>query len=293
MAKKGNVPWNKGKKGLQVAWNVGVPCSEKARELNREKHLGKHTSPKTEFKKGQHPSKKTEFKKDQKPWNAELTKETDKRLKKIGENISKAKTGKPLSEAHKLSLRKPKSEVAKRNISEGMKGEKNHFYGKHHKKESNEINREKHLRENISEETLNKIKKARATQVFPLKDTKSEVIIQTFLKSLGIEFYPHKHMKILHSYQCDIFIPVQPGIPQETVIECDGDMFHYNPAYYNKEAKIFKNGLTAEQRWKLDAARTQELIEKGFIVLRLWEHEIKKMDVNKFREKLNSKALNT
>ena len=27
-AHKGQVPWNKGKNGLQVAWNKGKPCSD-------------------------------------------------------------------------------------------------------------------------------------------------------------------------------------------------------------------------------------------------------------------------
>ena len=31
-----------------------------------------------------------------------------------------------------------------------------------------------------------------------------------------------------------------------------------------------------------DKQRTNELIEKGFRVLRLWEHEIKDMNLNKF-----------
>lgn len=32
--------------------------------------------------------------------------------------------------------------------------------------------------------------------------------------------------------------------------------------------------------------RTEELITKGFRVLRLWESEIKDIDINKFKEKL-------
>ena len=46
------------------------------------------------YKKGEHPSPETEFKKGQKPWNMGLTKETDERLKIIGEKISKANQGK-------------------------------------------------------------------------------------------------------------------------------------------------------------------------------------------------------
>ena len=36
-----------------------------------------------------------------------------------------------------------------------------------------------------------------------------------------------------------------------------------------------------------DHIRTKELIEKGFKVLRLWESEIKDMNLNNFKEKMN------
>ena len=53
------------------------------------------------------------------------------------------------------------------------------------------------------------------------------------------------------------------------VIECDGDYWHKYPV-----------GL------ERDHIRTKELIEKGFKVLRLWEFEIKSMNINDFKNKL-------
>ncbi len=73
------------------------------------------------------------------------------------------------------------------------------------------------------------------------------------------------------------------------VIECDGDAFHFNPKKYGADSKIFKNGRTAKEKWKLDSDRTKEMKEKGYKVLRLWGSEIKKMDLNKFKEVLNDK----
>ena len=122
--------------------------------------------------------------------------------------------------------------------------------------------------------------------IVPTKDTTIEVKIQNFLKQLGIEFFTHQYMKIEHGYQCDIFIPVQEGIIQKTIIECDGDFFHMNPKKFSPEDKIFKTGMTAKEKWELDGNRTQELIEKGFRVVRLWEHEIRPMKLNDFKGRL-------
>jgi len=139
------------------------------------------------------------------------------------------------------------------------------------------------------------IKISRAKQIFPIKDTSIEIKIQNFLSKLHVEFFTHKYMNIEHGYQCDILIPEQINIypdgsiieiKQKTIIECDGDAFHFNPKKYNKDSKIFKNGMTAQERWDLDRLRTSELIEKGFKVLRLWECEIRPMTIKQFEERL-------
>lgn len=108
------------------------------------------------------------------------------------------------------------------------------------------------------------VKESRKTQILPKKDTKIEVKIQDYLKQLQVDFFTHQYMKINHSYQCDIFIPAM-----ELIIECDGDYWHKYPIGRD-----------------IDNIRTKELIEKGFKVLRLWEREIKVMDINDFEEKV-------
>ena len=127
--------------------------------------------------------------------------------------------------------------------------------------------------------------------VMPIRDSSIEVKIQNFLSLLHIEFFTHKYMHIKHGYQCDIFIPKQETegviIPQKTIIECDGDYFHMNPNKFKANDKIFKNGTTAKERWKLDDNRTKELQEKGFKVIRLWGSEIKQMEVNDLKGVLN------
>jgi len=102
-----------------------------------------------------------------------------------------------------------------------------------------------------AQELKNIIKKNRAKQIFPIKDTSIEVKIQNFLKELGIEFFTHQRMNIKHSYQCDILVP-----SLNLVIECDGMYWHKYPI-----------GL------ERDHIRTKELLQKGFKVLRLWEFD--------------------
>lgn len=128
----------------------------------------------------------------------------------------------------------------------GLKGKLNPMFGKKH-----------------SDESIIKIKEARKNQK-NVYESKIEVKVQNFLKKMGIEYFTHQYMKIEHGYQCDILIP-----SLNLVIECDGNYWHKYP--------IGKD---------IDHVRTNELIEKGFRVLRLWENEIKTMNINEFKNKL-------
>ncbi|MBY9021873.1 MAG: hypothetical protein KGD67_12520 [Candidatus Lokiarchaeota archaeon] len=61
------------------------------------------------------------------------------------------------------------------------------------------------------------------------------------------------------------------------------EIFTNSSNYTNEEI------LNERQRWKreMDELRTKELIERGYKILRLWEFEIRKMDINCFNNKLN------
>jgi len=120
------------------------------------------------------------------------------------------------------------------------------------------------------------LRSTRYKQIFPMKDTKIELKIQNYLKLLHIEFITHYYIsEITHAYQCDIFIP-----SKKLVIEADGCYWHGCPIC-NKNLNDFQ-----EKQKEEDEIRTKELIEKGFIVIRLKEHDIKKMELNEFKEKL-------
>ena len=216
---------------------------------------------------------------------------------------------------------KPHSEEHKKKMSERMKGKNNPFYGKHHLEETKRKISEKHkgkvsyimteeIKKKISlskmgnknpmygihrfgkdspnygnpswnkglkgvqvawnkgvpatDKEKERLKKMRKNQVFPVKDTTIEVKIQNFLEQLGIDYFKHKYMNIKHGYQCDILIP-----SINLVIECDGDYWHKYPIGND-----------------IDHIRTKELIENGFKVLRLWEFEIRKMNIKGFKDKL-------
>lgn len=220
--KKGQVPWNKGMKGVQVSWNKGTKGIMKA-------------------------------------WNKGKTNiYTQEAIKKIRE----AKLGKHQSEETKIKRGKSitltwQNPIIRNKRITGQSKQNNGWF----KKGQPSLNKGKHPSLN----TIQKIKDARAKQVFPIKDTKIEVKIQNFLQQLSIEYFTHKYMNIDHSYQCDIFIP-----SINMVIECDGSYWHKYPIGTD-----------------IDHIRTSELIQKGFKVLRLWEQEIINMNVNTFKNILD------
>ncbi|HUS51270.1 MAG TPA: NUMOD3 domain-containing DNA-binding protein [Candidatus Paceibacterota bacterium] len=121
------------------------------------------------------------------------------------------------------------------------------------------------------------LRKIRKNMIIPVKDTSIEIKIQNYLKQLNITFLKHQYLEVEHGYQCDILIP-----SMNMVIECDGDYWHGN-----KEVHHNLNEWQLKQI-ELDKVRTQELIESGFKVLRLWEHDIRVMELNEFKDRLRT-----
>lgn len=130
----------------------------------------------------------------------------------------------------------------------------------------------------MSKERRELQKQIRAKQKFPSKDTSIEIKIQNFLKELKIEFVTHKYIKeVEHSYQCDIFVP-----SMNLIIECDGDYWHGNKDLY-PDNKLSKRIITQRAT---DKVRNYELVNGGFNVLRMWEHKIRDMQLEDFKNKL-------
>lgn len=125
------------------------------------------------------------------------------------------------------------SEESKANISKNLRGSKNGMFGRHH-----------------SEETLNKIRKKRAEQVIPTKDTSIEVVMQNELKKRNIIF--EKHSVVLNYFQPDIVFP-----EKKIAIFCDGDYWHNYPEGTNRDRYV-----------------DERLKREDWISLRFWGHEI-------------------
>ncbi len=188
-------------------------------------------------------------------------------------NISISMKKYSFTEEHKKRISEAKkghkvSEEARRKISKKQKGKKSWNKGKSWSKESKfrmSISAKKRLPnrkgEKQSEFTKQKLRLIRLNQIIPTKNTSIEVKIQDFLKQLNIEFIPHKPiMNIEHPYQCDIFIP-----SKNLIIEADGNYWHNYPI-----GKF------------MDWVRNDEIIEAGFKLLRLWEQDINRMNLNEF-----------
>lgn len=206
--------------------------------------------------------------------------------KKSGRTIAKELNVSNITIFNKLNLyyikSRTKSEALKgrhnslsTQFKKGHKGYKANL-GKHHTEESKRKNREKNKGRHHSpktEFTSERIKKMwqdpkyrenklekRLKQVFPVKDTFIEIKLQNKLKDLEIKFIPH--YPILG--QPDIFI--EPNI----CIFVDGCYWHGCEQCYNRNR--MSNWIKA--RKVADLLIAQKLINDGYVVLRLWEHEI-------------------
>jgi len=142
---------------------------------------------------------------------------------------------------------------------------------KKHKPETIQKNREWHLGKPsprkgavLSESTKELVRQARAKQIFPLKDTKPERILQIALSLNNIKYEKHKLFQIGREFfhQVDIFIA--PNL----VLEVDGDYWH-----------------SLEEVIERDNFNNRKLSELGNRIIRVKEHLIKK-NVQEFVESL-------
>lgn len=168
------------------------------------------------------------------------------------------------------------SNETRKKIGDKNRGSKNGMYGKSIKHFMTECEYSNYL-SNLSrgkkewwrtypqhekDKWIARLKEQRRHQVLPVKDTSIEVKIREFLDNLCIKYIQHMYIQdIDHGYQCDFFIK-----DFNMIIECDGDYWHNYPDYRD-----------------IDLIRTQELRDKKYKVLRLWERDIKKLKLDDFK----------
>lgn len=166
---------------------------------------------------------------------------------KKGESKWKGKKRGPMSQEHKDK------------VSLGKKGQIPWNRGQSMSKE--QIQKLKNAWANPETRNLHLIAVSKMT--IKTKNTKPERMMQIALALNGIKF--EKHKPIIG--QPDIFI--EPNI----CIFVDGDYPHANPKKYNADDLIW--GRTASQRWARDIFVNNELSKLGYVIIRLWESDIK------------------
>jgi len=184
-----------------------------------------------------------------------------------------AKTNKKNHTGFQGMTHKQHVEAGKRAAEANRKNGTNAFFNKKIQSEAGKIgghkNKENHT--GVCGLSLQQRRENRAKQILPLQDTKPEKKLQGMVKALNLIYFPHKRITdIEHSYPCDILIPVQPGIAKPIVCEADGMHWHNYP---------FGN--------EIDIIRNREMWAKGYKVLRLWENEIKAMELSDLQNLIN------
>lgn len=248
--KKNRVPWNKGKKGLQVAWNKGL--SSNPNDPNYDPRVEKNVQGLINKNKYDHAP----------GWNKGQTKHTDPRLAKQGKTQSEVRKNKFWSSWNKGLTKETDPRVADNVRKSGetigkqlRSGERDVW--------SKGLTKDDHP-SLIGTSEKNRIHAVNRHGKYPKKDTTIEIIIQNALKSVGIAFESDK--PLLDITRVDVFI--YPNI----CVYADGDYWHTIPKVVKRDAR---------QRITLE--------EKGYIVLRFTGSELREnLDecINKIMEKI-------
>jgi DNA mismatch endonuclease (patch repair protein) len=234
----------------QIPWILGKKMSEEMKKKISKGNMGKKLSPE-HIKKlslshmGIIPSKETIAKI---VFNRRWYRPSEETKRKISQN----QIGKIISKETRLK------------ISKSQKGKKISAW-------HIERLRQSVLGRKLNEKQREAIRQRRMHQIFPHKDTSIEVKLQDELSARGYGYY--KHYPIFG--QPDIAFP-----DQKIAIFCDGDWWHQNPEIYDR-TELFDNlkpitHSTIIQRKRIfrDKEVNEKLREKGWLVLRYWEHEI-------------------
>lgn len=94
-----------------------------------------------------------------------------------------------------------------------------------------------------------------------------EVRVKKCLVELNEDFISHQ---FLWGYNFDVMIK------GKILIEVNGDFWHANPSMYEAN-DVLLGELTAEKIWSKDKRKVDKATSEGYIVITLWENDIKKL----------------
>lgn len=183
---KGRISWNKGKKGVMPEpWNKGRKgiFSKKTLERMSQKRKGRT------------------------PWNKGISHSMETKRK-----ISEALEGKFVGKNNPMFGKHHSTETLKKLSERAKEREKRYRTKGNHPLKGRQL----------SEETKNKIRKARMKQIIPFEYTSIELAIEKLLNKLDIS-YIHS-FNLGDKFLCDFAIP-----QARLIIECDGDYWHSLP----------------------------------------------------------------
>lgn len=156
-------------------------------------------------------------------------------------------------------------------------GKSNGMYGKKHSKESRKkISQalKKKYKENKFYREKMKINGARSMLSQNKRTPKTEVLVQNYLFSNDVNFIPNY---VIDFYEYDLFIP-----HKNILIEVQGDYWHGNLDIFTEE-----NLLEHQRQKKIKDVQKRTFAEnKGFILLEIWEKDIKNKNFSSLKEVL-------
>jgi len=274
-AKKGLVPWNKGKT------EVYSEESLKKMSISQKKNTSSH------FKKGKQNTMFGKKGKKNPMFGKTLSKEARQKIslantgrkhsKESRKNMSLGQKGKKLSETAKKNI--SESKKGKKNPMFGKTGKDNPFFGRHH---TEEVKRQKSIqskefanRPEVKEAQREVLRKSRHNQVKP---NNRESQIGQILTEAEIRFKFHRNVDYQtienehRKKEVDIFIG------HKKIIEHNGTYSHADPRKYKPDDLIREHGkmIKASEIWKREKIILNQIKKQGYKILVIWEQDLLK-----------------